>query len=47
MKLMAEDERLMMLEELSKTKKELNNALQSMPISMKTDSLRKKKLDLE
>ena len=47
MKLMPEDERLMMLDELKKTKVELTNALESLPISLQTAAARNRKTDLE
>ena len=45
--LMEESERLATLEDLEKNKIEINNILMKMPISMRTESLRRQKEELE
>ena len=47
MKKMDEAERVATLEQLQSTKRELNNILGSMPISMRSENLRQKKRELE
>lgn len=44
---MGEEERLKMLEELQKNKKEVTDMLNKMPLSMKTMALQKRKEELE
>ena len=46
-RLIPEEERVQTLEELHATKRELNNLLGQLPISMRSDALQKKKRDLE
>jgi hypothetical protein len=47
MRMMTEEERVGTLEELQKNKGEVWEILRSMPISMRTDALKKKKTELE
>jgi hypothetical protein len=47
MRMMTEEERVSTLEELQKNKGEVWEILRSMPISMRTDALKKKKTELE
>lgn len=46
-KLLPEDERLATLDQLRHSRQEIENMLESLPISMRTMALRNKKLDLE
>ena len=46
-KILSEEERIATLENLEKNKKEITRILMSMPISMRTESLKKQKVDLE
>ena len=46
-RLMTEEERVHTLEELQKEKKDINDILSNMPLSMKTDALKNKKRELE
>lgn len=45
--MMSEEERIQTLEELERQKNELYDMLRSMPLSMRTESLKNKKRDLE
>ena len=47
MRLMSEEERVQTLEELTQKKQEISDILFSLPISMRTDALKKQKTDLE
>ncbi len=47
MRMVSEQERVSTLEELVKTKKELNDILMHMPISLQTNGLKQKKRELE
>ena len=44
---MKEDERIKTLEELKKNRSEMNEMLQKMPLSMKTDTLKNRKREME
>jgi hypothetical protein len=46
-RLLPEDERIATLETLNKNKKDVTKILMQMPISMRTDGLRKQKIELE
>ena len=46
-KVLPEDERVATLENLEKNKKEITKILMQMPISMRTESLRRQKVELE
>lgn len=46
-RLMKEEERVKTLEELVKNRKDINEMLINMPLSMRTDALRNKKRELE
>jgi len=47
MRMVSEQERVSTLEELVKTKKELNDIWMHMPISLQTNGLKQKKRELE
>ena len=46
-KLMSEEERIQTLEDLNKNRREIQEILSQLPLSMKTDALQRRKVDLE
>ena len=44
---MGEEERLLMLDELKKTAKDLESQIMKMPLTMKTIAIQRRKMDLE